>query len=64
LEQPEIKLDKRCMIVLSGGHADPFEYYFWSPYVDLNRAQSDRLIMPVVEITEKDVNGDELIDQV
>lgn len=52
------------MIVLSGGLSDPFDYYFWSPYVDLNRAQSDRLLMPIVEINERDVDQDGLIDQV
>lgn len=64
LEQPKIHFDKRCMVVLSGGMSDPFDYYFWSPYVDLNRVQADRLIMPVLEITEDDFEQDDTNDQV
>jgi hypothetical protein len=52
------------MIVLSAGLSDPFDYYFWSPYMDLNRAQSDRLVMSTVEINERDVDQDEIIDEV
>ncbi|KAI6176088.1 hypothetical protein M3Y97_00760900 [Aphelenchoides bicaudatus] len=63
LEQPAIHFDKRCLVVLSGGMADPFDYYFWSPYVDLNRAQADRLIMPVLEIKEDDFEQDTVNDQ-
>lgn len=32
--------------------------------MDLNRAQSDRLVMSTVEINERDVDQDEIIDEV
>jgi hypothetical protein len=52
------------MFVLSPGSEDPFDYYFWSPYVDLNRAQSDRLITPVIEVREEDRDRDGIVDEV
>lgn len=50
LEKPRVTLDKNCMLVLSDGAADPFSYYFWSPFKDLNKAQEDRLLTPTVSV--------------
>ncbi|KAI6175218.1 hypothetical protein M3Y99_01982200 [Aphelenchoides fujianensis] len=64
LEQPAVQLSKRCMIVLGDGSADPFNYFFWSPFGDLNRAQADRLVMPVVEVQDADRDQDSRVDEI
>lgn len=64
VEQPHMELENNIFVILSGDSGDPFDYYFWSPFEDLNKAQNDRLITPVISSTQDDYNEDGVTDKV
>ncbi|CAD5221131.1 unnamed protein product [Bursaphelenchus okinawaensis] len=62
IELPEVKFDSNCYFIVTQDNGDPFDYYFWSPFDELNQLQHDRLMAPIVSVTENDVDDNGVTD--
>ncbi|CAD5228645.1 unnamed protein product [Bursaphelenchus xylophilus] len=63
-EQPAVEFQSNCYVIFTQDNGDIFDYYFWSPFSELNEVQRDRLITPIVSVNENDVDGDGSVDNI